>query len=100
AYLADNNALLNRAGFRAVKAETPEQRQLFATADPYKFLRGIARGGTFYVYKDESSHIAYVGLEGEYQRYQDLARQEGIAHGAYLAREMEGDAAYRWSGAW
>src|SRR5437660_1570143 len=76
AYLADNNALLNRAGFRSVKAETPEQRQLLATTAPYKFMRGTARGGTFYVYKDELSHIAYVGLEGEYQRYQELARQE------------------------
>jgi hypothetical protein len=98
---ANTESLLTAAGFRARTPQTPKQQQIYAALPPYQVERATVPGkGTFYVYKDEKSGLAYIGREQEYQRYQQLAVQQQIAQNYYMAAEMERAAAWQWYGAW
>jgi hypothetical protein len=98
--LVNTSAYLAHAGFRVCKPKTVEQRHLFSLAPSYRLLRAGSPSENFFAYKDEAAGVAYVGGEAEYQRFQDLARQEGFAYGAYLAKDMELDPAWRWYNAY
>ncbi len=89
--------MLTRAGFHARKPVTPEQRLLYGVAPSYRMLRAGTPWQNFYVYKNETDGVAYVGDEVDYQRYRSLAAEEGYAHGFYHAQDMELDPAWRWS---
>jgi hypothetical protein len=98
---ANTESLLTAAGFRARTPQTPKQQQIYAALPPYQVERAAVPGkGTFYVYKDEKSGLAYIGREQEYQRYQQLAIQQQIAQNQIMAAEMERAAAWQWYGAW
>ena len=98
---ANTTSLLTAAGFRARTPQTPQQQQIYASLPPYQVQRATVKGkGIFYVYKDETAGVAYVGREQEYQRYQQLAVQQQIAENYYMAAEMERAAAWQWYGAW
>ena len=60
-------------------------------------LRAGTPGQGFFVYKDEGAGIAYIGGEAEFQRFQQLAAQEGYARGFYLAMDLDFDLARRLS---
>ena len=92
--------LLSAAGFRVLTPTTAKQKELYAAAEPYKVLRGDKDGQIFYAYKDEKQGIAYVGGEGEYQRYKELAVQQDIANQQMMAAQMQQQMAYGWHGAW
>ena len=87
--------LLTSAGFRPRKAETAEQRLIYAVSPSYRMLRAGTPRQSFFVYKDEGAGIAYVGGEAEFQRFQQLAAQERYARGFYMAKDLELDLAWR-----
>lgn len=89
--------LLTSAGFRVRKAESAEQRLIYAVSPSYRMLRAGTRREPFFVYKDEGEGVAYVGGEAEFQRFQQLAAQEGYARGFYLAKDLDLDLAWRLS---
>lgn len=96
----NDRSLLSAAGFITRTPQTPQQREVYATAPAYHVQRVAAQGKVFYVYKDEKNGLAYVGGEPEYQRYQRLAVQQRIAVTQYQAAEMNRDAAMGWYGAY
>src|SRR5438477_11488139 len=76
--LVNTSALLNSAGFHARKAETFEQRLLYGVAPSYRVLRAGTPWWSIYAYKDEAAGVAYVGDEVDYQRFCQLAVQQGV----------------------
>ena len=95
---ANTESLLSAAGFRVRTPQTPKQQQIYAALPPYQVERATVKGHVFYVYKDEKTGVAYVGREQEYQRYQQLAIQQQLAHDRIIAAEMVKQAAFNWYG--
>jgi hypothetical protein len=102
AEMASNNtkSLLTAAGFHVKTPQTALQKEIYAALTDRKVERATYKGKTFYVFKDQSEGIAYVGREAEYQRYKELAIQQRIAQDYYMAVEMDRMSAYRWYGAY
>ena len=94
----NTESLLSAAGFIVRTPQTDRQKQIYATLPAYKVHRATVNEKVFYVYKDEKAGVAYVGREPEYQRYKQLAIQQRMAEDAYMAAEMERDAALSWYG--
>ena len=92
--------LLSASGFKVRTPETEKQKELYASAEPYKIQRVTHDGKTFYSYKDEKSGTAYIGDEKNYQEYQKLSIQQNIARQQYQAAEMRRDMAIGWYGAY
>jgi hypothetical protein len=97
---ANQESLLIAAGFHERTPQTPKQQELYAAAPSYKMLRATVKRKIFYAYKDEAKGVAYVGGPDEYQRYTELAIRQRIAQDAYMAAEMNREAAWGWYGAW
>ena len=97
---SNTKSLLSAAGFRVRTPETAAQKELYAALAPHHVQRATVKGRVFYVYKDETAGVAYVGHEPEYQRYKQLAIQQRIAQDYYMAAEMNSMYANRWYGAW
>jgi len=95
---ANTESLLSAAGFRVRTPQTPKQQQIYAALPPNQVERATVKGHVFYVYKDEKTGVAYVGREQEYQRYQQLAIQQQLAHDQIMAAEMVKQAALNWYG--
>ena len=93
-------SLLSQAGFRPHTPQTAKQKELYASLPSNKLEHGTLNGKGFYVFKDEKAGVAYVGREGEYQRYQQLCIQQQIAQNYYMASQMNSMYARRWYGAW
>ncbi len=87
------------AGFQLRTPQTPQQKEIFAKLPPYKVQSVKVKGQTFYVYKDEAKGMALVGHEAEYQRYQQMARQDRLTEGLYRAEMAEAADADNWYGA-
>lgn len=85
------------AGFRLRTPETPRQKEIYAKLPAYKVQRLQVDGHTFYVYKDAAKGVAFVGGEGEYQRYRQMAKQEST-EGFYNA--ISADDARDWYSAY
>jgi hypothetical protein len=102
AEMESNNtkSLLTSAGFHTKTPQTPLQKEIYAALTDRRVERATYKGKTFYVFKDESEGIAYVGREAEYQRYKQLAIQQRIAQDYYMAVQMDRMSAYRWYGAY
>lgn len=96
----NTKSLLSEAGFRSLTPHTPLQKEIYAQLPAHKVERVTAKGKTAYVYKDEKAGVAYVGHEGEYQRYKDLCVQQRIAQDYYMVTTMNPYWSHRWYGAW
>jgi hypothetical protein len=97
---SNQESMLAAAGFKERTPETAKQKEMYAAAVSYKVHRVTVGGRTFYGYKDEKRGTAWVGGEGEYQKYQQLAIQQRIARENYEAAEMSRDMAMGWYGAY
>jgi len=95
---ANTKSLLVQAGFHVRTPDTPAHKEIYASLTPYQMQRATVNGKVFYVFKDEKEGVAYVGREGEYQRYRDLATAQRIRQDYYMAVEMSRASAYRWNG--
>lgn len=94
----DTESMLSAAGFRAM-TPTVQQQSSYAALPPYRLQRHDLTGKLFYAYKDPKAGVVYVGNEGNYQRYQQLAYQQRIVNQELAAAEMNQDAAMNW-GLW
>lgn len=82
--------LLSAAGFQARPANTANRQKLMACLNPYKVQMRAKGKNVYYVYPDPKKNILYVGTQGQYQQYQKLAVQQGIAEDQMAAAsEME-----------
>jgi hypothetical protein len=96
----NTKSLLSAAGFHTVTPSTPVQKEVYAQMQPYHVQRISMKGKIIYAFKDETSGIAYVGHEAEYQRYKELCIQQRIAQDYYMAASMDSYYSNRWYGAW
>ena len=95
---ANTKSLLLQAGFHTRTPDTPKHKELYNSLTAYQMQRATVNGKVFYLYKDEKEGVAYVGREGEYQSYRELAVAQKMQQQYYMAMEMERAAAYRWYG--
>src|SRR4051794_14505055 len=96
----NTKSLLTSAGFHVKTPETPLQKEIYAALTDRRVERATYKGKTFYVFKDQSEGVAYVGGEAEYQRYKTLAIQQKLAQEYYMAVQMDRMSTYRWYGAY
>jgi hypothetical protein len=77
----ETTALLSEAGFKVLKADTPERMARLGTLTPYKVVPWKRKtGGTVYAYADpDSCRCVYVGSPKQYARYQQLLSAEQAA---------------------
>ena len=93
---AQQGTLLEAAGFRARKPETPLQQQLYHAAPSYELFHGEVNGQRFYAYKDRARGIAYVGGPTDYGRYQEMMHQVNLGLVDHVDKEVSGEKASGW----
>ena len=98
----DKESILSAAGFQMKPANTPQRLAHLQTLTPLKLVPHTrsSDGKLLYVYADpKGCECLYVGDEGAYQRYRQLALQQKIAQEQMVAAQMNADAAMDW-GLW
>jgi hypothetical protein len=84
----DTESRLQKAGFRAVPADTPQKMAHLRTLPDRRLVSRTHQGQSYYVYADpDYCKCMYVGRAKQYQAYQQLAKQERAAEDAALATE-------------
>lgn len=68
----EDDNLLVRAGFDAVRANTTAQLEVAQKLNPYQILVVQKNGRTFYVFPDPVHGQIYVGTEKDFARYRSL----------------------------
>jgi hypothetical protein len=91
--------LLSAAGFQMRIPDTPKKMAHLQTLTQRQLVAHTWNGKPYYVYADAINNRLYVGGQGSYQRYQQLAAAERIAKEQQLAAQMNMDAAMDW-GMW
>jgi hypothetical protein len=96
----NTKSLLTSAGFQVRTPTTAKQKEIYAALTANHLQKATVNGKVFYVFKDETAGVAYVGHEAEYQHYKQLAIQQKVAQDYYMYSEMDRYSAYRWYGGW
>ena len=92
--------LLSASGFQMKLADTPEKVAHLQTLTAQKLVPHTRDGKVYYVYADpEFCKCMFVGNEGAYQKYQDLALKEKLSQERLNAAAMNENAAMNW-GMW
>jgi hypothetical protein len=91
----NTKSLLASAGFRSRTPQTKKQQEIYASLPNNKLERTTVKGKVYYVFKDETAGVAYVGGEPEHQRYKQLCMQQHFA-GAQ-EEEMSHPLAKQWN---
>jgi len=75
---AETTTLLSQAGFKVIKADTPERVAKLNTLTPYKVVPWKRKtGGTVYAYAEpKDCTCVYVGSPKQYAKYQQLSSAE------------------------
>jgi hypothetical protein len=78
---AETTELLSQAGFKILKADTPERMARLKALTPYKIVPWKRKsGGTVYAYAvPEACECVYVGSPKQYARYRQLLSAEQAA---------------------
>lgn len=78
---AETTSLLTQAGFKVIKADTPERMAKLSTLTPYKVIPWKRKsGGTVYAYADpDPCKCVYVGSPKQYASYKQLLSAEQAA---------------------
>jgi hypothetical protein len=80
----NTKSLLASAGFRTRTPQTKNQQEIYASLPSNKLERTMVKGKAYYVFKDETAGVVYVGGEPEHQRYKQLCVQQ---HASQLQEE-------------
>jgi hypothetical protein len=90
----ETTSLLTQAGFKVLKADTPERVAKLNTLTPYKVVPWKRKsGGTVYAYAEpDSCKCVYVGSPKQYTRYRQLLSAEQAAE---IAAQQEAGAQSR-----
>lgn len=77
----ETTSLLTQAGFKVLKADTPERMAKLSTLTPYKVVPWKRKsGGTVYAYAEpDSCKCVYVGSPKQYAKYRQLLSAEQTA---------------------
>ena len=89
---AETTTLLSQAGFKVIKADTPERVTKLNTLTPYKVVPWTRKtGGTVYAYAEPSAcKCVYVGSPKQYAKYlQLLSAEQASAMAAQEKAESE-----------
>lgn len=92
----NTESLLSASGFHSLTPRSPEQRACYAAMPPFQVQRQEINGKVIYAYADKDRGIVYVGNENNYQRLQQLALQQQIAHDQFEAAQMNQESAMNW----
>jgi hypothetical protein len=78
---AETTSLLTQAGFKVLRADTPERVAKLNTLTPYKVVPWKRKtGGTVYAYAEpDGCKCVYVGSSKQYARYRQLLSAEQAA---------------------
>jgi hypothetical protein len=78
---AETTSLLTQAGFKVLRADTPERVAKLNTLTPYKVVPWKRKtGGTVYAYAEpDGCKCVYVGSPKQYARYRQLLSAEQAA---------------------
>ena len=78
---AETTALLTQAGFKLIKADTPERMAKLNALTPYKVIPWKRKsGGTVYAYPDpDPCQCVFVGSPKQYDRFLELLSAEQTA---------------------
>ena len=82
--------LLSAAGFQMKSADTPKKQAHIQTLPQHALLAYPYKGRVVYVYRDVNT--LYMGDQGAYQRYQQLAVDKQIAREQIEAAEINENA--------
>ena len=85
---ASQESLLKSAGFQERTPSTPKQQTAYNALPAYQLHRGVLKGKTAYVYKDEKAGVVYIGHKAQYQQFQQLAAK---ANATQRARRGSGE---------
>ena len=92
---ASQESLLQQAGFQSRTPTTAKQKAVYAKLPANQLHRVTVNGRTIYGYKDEKAGVVWVGNEGQYAHYKQLAAKANLkadqitpAQAALEARDM------------
>jgi hypothetical protein len=76
---SSDEQLLIAAGFQARPVQTAQQTAVMNSVDPFKVTMRTSGSRVYYIYADPNKNVVYVGGPDQYQKYQQLAVQQGVA---------------------
>jgi len=76
---SSDEQLLVAAGFQARPVQTAQQTAIMNSVDPFKVTMRTSGSRVYYIYADPNKNVVYVGGPAQYQKYQQLSVQQGIA---------------------
>lgn len=76
---SSDEQLLIAAGFQARPVETAQQAAVMNSVKPYQVTMRTSGSKVYYIYAAPNKNIVYVGGPAQYQEYQQLSVQQGIA---------------------
>jgi hypothetical protein len=97
---ANEEALLQKAGFQTQTPTTDKQKAAYAALPAYKLHKGTLKGRTIYAYKNEKAGVVYIGNKAQYAQFQQLAAKAQLKEEKQVAHDMDNDLVYRWYGSW
>ena len=97
---ASQESLLKSAGFQERTPSTPKQQAAYNALPAYQLHRGMLKGRTAYIYKDEKAGVVYIGHKAQYQQFQQLAAKAKLKEEKQVAHDLDNDLVYRWYGSW
>lgn len=95
--------LLVAAGFQPRPVQTAQQAAVMNAVTPYKVTMRTKGSSVYYIYAAPNKNLVYVGGPVQYQKYQQLAVQQGIAEDQMTAEaemEMLAGEDSMWGGFW
>jgi hypothetical protein len=76
---SSDEQLLSAAGFQARPVLTTNQKAVFQNLKPYQINTRTKGNTVYYIYPDPKQGIVFVGGPAQYQKYSQLAVQQGTA---------------------
>jgi hypothetical protein len=86
---ANRESMLSAAGFKMVRADTPEKAAHLKSLPVGKITPVQCNGTIYYTFPDPKQNTLYVGREAQYQDYQRLRRQKQMAKEQLEAAQMK-----------
>lgn len=86
---SSDEQLLSAAGFQTRAVTTPQQAAVLASLTPYQVQMRTKGSQVYYIYGDPKRNIVLVGGQAQYDQFQKLQVQQGIAEDQFAtASEM------------
>lgn len=101
-HLSQTEGMLEKTGFKAHPANTPERQRQLLALPPYQIVAQAHPDGTMrYVFADAAvCDCLYVGDEGAYRRYSDLNQAQDMADDLGMLTGGASEAAVYDAGTW